>query len=83
MFNEVIRIGGGEPLELELQMGISNGFQTDHPGEDELYKGIMENAASLSDHPKICTHLSNPTCWNRASGIRPFPGGQVRDRCRR
>ena len=81
MFNEVIRISDGKPLELELQMTISDGIETDHPGEDELYKGIMENAVSLSEHPKICTHLWNPTF--RKLGLRPFPRDQVRGRCRR
>ena len=83
MFNEVIRISRGKPLELELQMVVSDGLEAEHPGEDELYKSIMENAASLSDYPKFCTHLWNPTFWSR--GLRPFqvPRGQVRGRCRR
>ena len=82
MFNEVIRIGGGKPLELELQMAVSARFlETEHPGQDELYISIMEKAAALSDHPKICTHLWNPTFWT--SGLHPFPRGQVRRRCRR
>ena len=85
MFNQVIRIACGKPLELEVSMGIdtlSMGFvETDHPGEDKLYMSIMEKAASLSDYPKICTHWWNPTFWSR--GVRPFPRGQVRSRCRR
>ena len=85
MFNEVIRIACEKPLELEIQMGIdtlSMGFvETDQPGEDKLYKGIEEKAASLSDYPKICTHWWNPTFWNR--GVGPSPRDQVRRRCRR
>jgi hypothetical protein len=82
LFNEVIRIGGGKPLELELQMKVTAGdFQTEHPGEDELYMRIMEKAASLSDYPKIFTHWWNPTFLTR--GLGPFRRGQVRRRCGR
>ena len=61
MFNEVIRIGGGKPLELGLLMlvMVSTGesdLETKHPGEDELYIGITEKAALLSDYPNNCTH---------------------------
>ncbi|KAF8959400.1 hypothetical protein BDZ97DRAFT_1837844, partial [Flammula alnicola] len=55
-------------------------LQVEHPGEEELYMHIMEKTASLSDYPKICSHFWNPTCWNQ--GLPPFPGGQVRSRCR-
>ena len=81
LFNEVIRIGGGKPLELELQLSASMGFlEDDHPDQDELYVDIMEQAALLSNYPKICTHFWNPTYWTRKIG--PFPRGQVRRRCR-
>ena len=80
LFNEVIRIGGGKPLELELQLSASMGFLDDHPDQDELYVDIMEQAALLSNYPKICTHFWNPTYWTREIG--PFPRGQVLGRCR-
>ena len=81
MFNEVIRIGGEKPLELDFQIGVSTEDSETDAGEDELYMGIMEKAGSLSDHPNICTHWWNPTFGSR--GLRPFPRGQVRRRCRR
>ena len=35
LFNEIIRIGGGRPLELELQMTVTAGdFEIEHPGQD-------------------------------------------------
>ena len=81
MYNQVIRISDGKPLEVELQMVISTGnLEIDHPGQDELYKYIMDKAESLSDHPKICTHFWNPFFWDR--GLHPFPYNQVRSRCR-
>ena len=82
-FKEVIRIGGGKPLELEFGMSVSteDDFETDHPGEDELYIRIMEKAEILSDYPNICTHWWNSTYRKR--GINAFPSGQVRTRCRR
>ena len=80
MFNEVIRIGDGKPLELELQ--IETGYMgNEYIGQDELYMRIMENAASLSGHPKICTHWWNPILESR--GLGRFTCGQVRRRCRR
>ena len=80
MFNEVIRIGGGKPLELELQMGTTMGFlETNHDEQDEFYKCVMEKAASLSDYSNICTHFW--TDWNRS--ISPSTRGQVRRRCKR
>ena len=80
MFNEVIRIGAGKPLELELQMVVSTkDLESEDPGQDELYMRIMEKAASLS--ARICTYLWNPTFWTR--GVGPFSRGQVRRRCRR
>ena len=85
MFNEVIRISGGKPLELELQMAASAEFRVldnKYPKQkDELYMCIMEKAVSLSDYPKICAHFWNPTY--RTRGIGPFPGGQVRRSCKR
>jgi len=82
IFNEIIRIADGKPLELELQMVVSMGsLETEHPGQDELFMYIMEKAGSLSDYPKICTHFWNPTFWGR--GLEPFPRGQVRSRCKR
>ena len=81
MFNEVIRISGGKPLEMEFMMTITDGLESYHSGEVELYNGIMDNAASLSNYPKICTHCWNPTYWQR--DLNPFPRGQVRQRCRR
>ena len=82
-FKEVIRIGGGKPLELEFGMSVSteDSYETEHPGEDELYRRIMEKTELLSDYPNICTHWWNSTFRNR--GINPFPSGQVRTRCRR
>ena len=86
MFNEVIRIGGEKPLELELQMMLSARGEMDleleHPGQDKLFMGIMEKAASLSDYPNICTHWWNPTYWTRGR-IGPFRLCQVRRRCAR
>ena len=84
MFNEVIRISGGKPLELELLMSVrteDSDLKTEHPGEDDLYMRIMEKATSLLDYPNICTHWWNNTDWNR--GLGPFPRGQVRGRCRK
>ncbi|KIM41228.1 hypothetical protein M413DRAFT_144701 [Hebeloma cylindrosporum] len=82
MFDEIIRISHGKPLELELVMGVSTGnLGVNHAGEDELYTSITRQAASLLEHPEICTHSWNPTFWAR--GVGPFPSGQVRDRCRR
>jgi hypothetical protein len=82
MFNKVIRIADGKPLELELQTVVSTGlWATGHPGQDELYMRIMEKAAPLSDYPNICTHVWNPTFRDR--GLAPLPRGQVRSRCRR
>ena len=83
MFNQVIRIADGKPLELELQTVVYTGrWATGHPGQDELYMRIMEKAAPLSDYPNICTHVWNPT-FGRDRGLVPFPPGQVRSRCRR
>jgi hypothetical protein len=80
MFNEIIRISDGKPLELEFQMVVSMGFsKIEHSGQAELFVDIMKKAASLSDHPKICTHFWNPTFG--AHGPGPFPRGQVRSRC--
>ena len=85
MFNEVIRVGGGKPLELEIQMSVTTEdiFETEYSqtGQEELFMRIMEKAASLSDHPKICTHWWNPTYCN----IPPFevPSDRVRRRCKR
>ena len=82
IFNQIIRISEGKPLELELQMIVSTGnLESEHPGQDELFVRIIEKATLLSDYPKICTHFWNPTFWAR--GIGPFPRGQVRSRCRR
>jgi hypothetical protein len=81
LFDEIIRISDGKPLELELQMIVSTGkFDIEHPGRDELFMHIMERAALLSDYPKICTHFWNPTFWDR--GLGPFSRGEVRSRCR-
>jgi hypothetical protein len=81
MFNEVIRISDGKPLEFELQTVISTGnLEVEHPGQDELYMYITDKAGSLSAYPKICTHFWNPTFWAR--GLGPFLRGQVRSRCR-
>jgi hypothetical protein len=81
MFNEVIRIAGRKPLELELQTVVSTGglLQIEHPERYEFVR-IMEKAASLRDYPNICTHVWNPTFWDRALG--PFPH-QVRSMCKR
>ncbi|KIM36007.1 hypothetical protein M413DRAFT_78788 [Hebeloma cylindrosporum] len=80
MFGEIIRISDGKHLELELVMSVS----TNHLGVDkegQLYMGITNKSASLSDHPEICVHIWNPTFWDR--GVGPFPRGQVCGRCRR
>ena len=80
LFNEVIRIGGGRPLELELQMTVTVGdFETEHPEQDELYVRIMEKSPSLSDYPNVCTHWWNSTF--QTHGLGPFRRGQVRRRC--
>ena len=83
LFNQVIRISDGKPLEMELHIAISTGgLEVEHPGgEDELYTYIIDKAGSLSDYPKICTHFRNLTFWTR--GLGPFPRDQVRSRCRR
>ena len=80
MFNEVIRIADGKPLELELQMVVYNGEPHSHV-ENQLYRCIMEKAAPLLDYPKICTHFWNPTFEARGLGL--VSRGQVRSRCRR
>lgn len=76
LFNEVIRIADGNPLELDLQLMVTRGDE--HPSQDELYMYITEKAALLSTHLNICTHWWNPTL-----STVPFPHGQVRTRCRR
>lgn len=82
MFDEVIRISAGKPLELELQTTVSTeNLDFKHPGQDELYMNIMNRMASLSDYPNICTHFWNPNC--RAHGLGSFPRGQVRSKCGR
>ena len=79
MFNEIIRISGGKPLELELNLTVASG-DLKNSGRDGLYTRIMEKAALLSDHPNICTHWWNPS----QDEIVPFhPRGYVRTRCRR
>ncbi|KIM41142.1 hypothetical protein M413DRAFT_412221 [Hebeloma cylindrosporum] len=83
MFNEIIRISGGKPLELELQLMVSTMDMNKEPvGHHELIKKIMENATSLSDYPNICTHFWDPKLWERDIGPGPFPRGQVRSRCK-
>ena len=64
-------------------MAVSTGdfLESIFPGQDDLFAHIMEKATPLSDYPKICTHLWNPTLG--ASGLKSFPRGQVRSRCRR
>ncbi|KIM34743.1 hypothetical protein M413DRAFT_80113 [Hebeloma cylindrosporum] len=82
MFDEIIRISGGKPLELELAMAVSTeNLGVDQPGEGQLYTDITNKSASLLDHPQICAHFWNPTFWAR--GVGPLPRGQVRGRCRR
>ena len=83
IFNEIIRISDGKHLELELKMGVDmwDILETEHPGQDDLFARIMEKATPLSDYPEICTHFWNPSFWDR--GLKPFPHGQVRSRCRR
>jgi hypothetical protein len=77
MYNEVIRISDGKPLEVELQMAIY--MEIVEVRDDEIYMYIMDKAGSLSDYPKICTHFWNPTFYDR--GLDPFPREQVRSRC--
>ena len=72
MFNEIIRIGGEKPLELELEMEVSPSTRA-----DELHMRIMEKATLLSDYPNICSHWWNPTPRSRVHHH------QVRTRCRR
>jgi hypothetical protein len=75
MYNEVIRISDRKPLEVEIQMSLSLVYlEVDCPGQDELFKYIMDKAGSLSDYPNICTHFARG---------RPFLHGHVRSRCRR
>jgi hypothetical protein len=73
MFNEIIRIGGGKPLELELMLTVS--FSSTPTGAEEFYMRIMEKAALVSDCSNICTHWWNPTLTS------PPPSRQVRTRC--
>jgi hypothetical protein len=81
MFNEIIRISGGKPLELEIGLSAYIGI-LDLPERKELpvYTCVMEKAALFLDYPNICTHFWNPTCKDRWIG--PYPH-QVRGRCRR
>ena len=83
MFNEIIRISGGKPLELDLKFAVASGTLSSDAGQDELYIRIMEKAAFLSDYPNICIHWWNPTLWTRGITGSPFPRGQVRTRCGR
>jgi hypothetical protein len=75
MYNEVIRISDGKPLEVELQVGI---FTTKVEGcnqDDDLYMYIVGKAESLSDYPKICFHILD-------LGLRPYlRRRQVCSRC--
>ena len=59
MFNEIIRIGGGKPLELEIMLSVT--VSSISTGAEEFYMRIMEKAMFLSDCPNICTHWWNPT----------------------
>ena len=81
MFNEIIRIGGGKPLELELELAmIPSASINTHTEVDEFHMRIVEKAALLSDYPNICTHLVGP--WNPTPRFgRVYD--QVRTRCRR
>ena len=46
MFNEVIRIGGGKPLELDLVMSASMGIlEPEHHEQKDLYMYVKEKAA--------------------------------------
>ena len=72
MFNEIIRIGGEKPLELELKMEVYLSTRA-----DELHMRIMEKATLLSDYPNICSHWWNATPRSRVHHH------QVRTRCRR
>ena len=88
MFHEIIRIGGGKPLELDLELSASMGtLEDEHPEQNELYISVMEKAELLSDYPNICTHwwnpnTSSPSFRNRYLGPL-FCRRQVRRRCRR
>ena len=72
MFNEIIRIGGEKPLELEIKMEVCLATRP-----DELHMRIVEKATLLSDYPNICTHWWNPTPRSRGHY------DQARTRCRR
>jgi hypothetical protein len=82
MFNEVIRIADGKPLELELQMVVSTGIlEIEHPGQDELlhaHYGEGSIAFGLSEnlHSLLEPYFLGSWAWS-------IPRGQVRSRCRR
>ena len=59
MYNEVIRISDGKPMEVELQIDTitPNVEAGDAEEEKRLYMCIMGKAGSLSDYPKICFHF--------------------------
>ena len=84
MFDEVIRIGGGKPLELDLVMSASMGIlEPEHHEQKDLYMYVKEKAALLLDHPNICVHFWNPTSTWRDRDTGPFSRPQVRRRRRR
>ncbi|KIM36032.1 hypothetical protein M413DRAFT_78805, partial [Hebeloma cylindrosporum] len=82
MFDKIIRISDGKPLELDIMMAVSTGnLDVARRGEGELYTGITAKSGALSDYAEICAHFWNPTFWAR--GLGPTPRDHARGRCRR
>ena len=80
IFNEVIRIGDGKPLDLEFAISVSK--KKAETEEDELYTRIMEKAATLSFHSNIYTHWWDSTFRKNMIWYYDIPLGQVCTRCR-
>ena len=78
---QIIRIAAGKPLELDLQMAVSNDDLEEASGEHSLYMILLDKAASLSDCPNICTHVWNGTLGEL--GYKAAPLGEVRTKCKR
>ncbi|PPQ84379.1 hypothetical protein CVT26_007381 [Gymnopilus dilepis] len=60
---EVIRIAGGERLQLDMNMNIFHrrADRTNSHGGEALYQRMAENLASLRSSPTICLRIDNPT----------------------
>ena len=55
MWDEVVRISAGKPLELFLEMSIV--MAEDGLSGDELYERIKEKIEDLPNYANICTYL--------------------------